>query len=165
MHIESRKSLLENKPEGAIPTTQVRDFFSPECWVILESTKNSLGNKSEIQGIICRILQDSLWSTPNMSSLKTIEYILMHTWEKILYLLELVAFHNEALPIWALAGWRASNLAAWFMPTPCPSTSKTPACWHTLLLLKAHKQPFHAGERPVKKQNFTRQKPELAPYI
>lgn len=47
-----------------------------------------------------------------MSSLKTIEYILMYTLKRILCLLELVAFHNKALPIWALAGWQASNLAA-----------------------------------------------------
>ena len=48
LHIESGKDRLKDKPERAIPKTQVRYFFSLEPRATLKSTKNSLRNTAKI---------------------------------------------------------------------------------------------------------------------
>lgn len=128
----------------------------------MELTQSSLGNKAQIQGIICRI--------PTKQFINYAQYIKTKIHHKT-YLMkwECVPGKRQGVPqSWQNLIRKTSLFGLWlvemhstqqpdqFLPTPYPLTLKKFACQHTLQQSKAHHQSFHSRKRTLRKRNFIR---------
>lgn len=91
----------------------------------------------------------------------------VYAWERIWYPSDLAAFHNEALPIRALAGWDAPDLETCLIHANSLPIHLKGACLLTHNVTAQSSQLALPSKREtVRKQNFTSKNPEVkyAPF-